>query len=96
MKKTPSPCIDVCKFRLAGHCIGCSMTKEQKKLFKKGDVPPHEQIGFIVTQQRVLGRFKGWEKAYRKKCDKKGVPCPLDSLDSQRKKEGRKRKSATL
>ncbi|MEM6670690.1 MAG: DUF1289 domain-containing protein, partial [Pseudomonadota bacterium] len=26
-EKLPSPCIDVCKFRRAGHCIGCSMTK---------------------------------------------------------------------
>ena len=28
-KKLPSPCIDVCKFRRAGHCIGCSMTKSR-------------------------------------------------------------------
>ena len=34
-KKTPSPCIDVCKFRREGHCIGCSMTKAQKSMFKK-------------------------------------------------------------
>ena len=44
--KVPSPCIDVCKFRRAGHCIGCSMTKPQKKLFKalkKRD----QQEGFV-------------------------------------------------
>lgn len=80
MKKVPSPCIDVCKFKRAGHCIGCSMTKEQKKIFKSGCSDPVEQIGFIVAQQRILGRFKHWERAYRRKCDKKDVPCPLDMV----------------
>ncbi|MEM7240341.1 MAG: DUF1289 domain-containing protein, partial [Pseudomonadota bacterium] len=27
MSKIPSPCIDVCKYKLKGHCIACSMTK---------------------------------------------------------------------
>ena len=33
--KIPSPCIDVCKYKYKNHCIGCSMTKIQKKTFKK-------------------------------------------------------------
>lgn len=89
MKKIPSPCIDVCKFKRAGHCIGCSMTKEQKKTFK-GGADPVEQLGFIVTQQRLLGRFKHWERAYRRKCEKKKASCPLDQLaanDTARKEK---------
>ena len=33
--KIPSPCVDVCKYKLRGHCIGCGMTKKQKRSFKK-------------------------------------------------------------
>ena len=32
--KIPSPCIDVCKYKYKNHCIGCSMTKIQKRLLK--------------------------------------------------------------
>ena len=31
MAKIPSPCIGVCKYKREGHCIGCSMTEDQKK-----------------------------------------------------------------
>ena len=34
MAKILSPCIDICKFKREGHCIGCSMTKAQKSTFK--------------------------------------------------------------
>ena len=34
MAKIPSPCIGVCKFKRGDHCIGCSMNKDQKKIFK--------------------------------------------------------------
>ena len=34
-KKLPSPCMNVCKYKLKGHCIACSMTKPQKSLFKQ-------------------------------------------------------------
>ncbi|MGR3433861.1 MAG: DUF1289 domain-containing protein [Shimia sp.] len=79
MPKTPSPCIDVCKFRRAGpagaHCIGCSMTKPQKKAFKalkKGD----QREGFValvVSQQAQMGRYAHWAPAYLKKAKKKGA-----------------------
>lgn len=81
MPKIPSPCIDVCKYRLKGHCIGCSMTKAQKHAFRKleRNRARKDFVAFIVAQQRLLGnRFKGWGTAYRRKCAKKGVPLPLD------------------
>lgn len=89
MKKIPSPCIDVCKFRLKGHCIGCSMTKVQKKVIGKNGDRAMRDLAFIVKQQTLLGRFKGWEKAYRRKCEKKGVPCPLDTLAHKKGDRGK-------
>ena len=81
MAKPPNPCIDVCKYRLKGHCIACSMTKAQKKAFKsaKGEAGRRAFLDFLRAQQAWLGgRFRGWEIAYRRKCAKKGVACPLD------------------
>ncbi|SLN35883.1 DUF1289 domain-containing protein [Ruegeria meonggei] len=72
-KKVPSPCIDVCKFRREGHCIGCSMTKSQKKLFKSIK-KPDQQEGFVqmlTCQQDAMGRYKHWAPAYLKKLKKK-------------------------
>ncbi|MEL7048404.1 MAG: DUF1289 domain-containing protein [Pseudomonadota bacterium] len=83
-KKVPSPCIDVCKFRRGGHCIGCSMDKKQKKKFKKID-KRKKQLDFIVDlmdQQKSMGGYAFWEKAYRKRCRKKDVDCPLDDLET--------------
>ncbi len=79
LKKLPSPCIDVCKFRREGHCIGCSMTKPQKKLFKSLKRPEHQQafIDMLVHQQGHLGKYGHWTPAYLKKCAKKGVTPPF-------------------
>jgi len=80
MGSVPSPCIDVCKFKLNGHCIGCSMTKKQKKAFKKLDGKKDKRafIADLLEQQVALGdRFKGWRIAYARKCDKKGAECPV-------------------
>jgi hypothetical protein len=82
--KPPSPCLDVCKFRLDGHCVACAMTKRQKKAFKqleKGDERRAFVIALFEAQQRLAerfaGRFKGWARAYRRKCEKKGVASPI-------------------
>ncbi|MFN3615425.1 MAG: DUF1289 domain-containing protein [Rubrimonas sp.] len=85
MSKIPSPCIDVCKYKLKGHCIACSMTKMQKESFKRLDKDGRaEFIVMLVAQQKALGdRFRGWAMAYRRECEKKGVPCPLDALQPQ-------------
>ncbi|MEO1001367.1 MAG: DUF1289 domain-containing protein [Pseudomonadota bacterium] len=82
MAKLPSPCIDVCKYRMRGHCIACSMTKAQKKAFKKIDGGKKRRafVEMLIAQQEMLGgRFKGWAGAYRRKCAKKAVECPLDA-----------------
>ncbi|SDY79068.1 DUF1289 domain-containing protein [Citreimonas salinaria] len=75
MANVPSPCIDVCKFRREGHCIGCSMTKAQKSAFKKLKKDAHREafVELVVAQQAVMGRYSHWEPAYAKKCRKKKV-----------------------
>ncbi|MGB5864358.1 MAG: DUF1289 domain-containing protein [Sulfitobacter sp.] len=68
MAKIPSPCIDVCKFKREGHCIGCSMTKAQKSIFKQLKKSEH-RAGFVkmlTAQQAQLGKYKHWDAAYRK------------------------------
>lgn len=75
MPKTPSPCIDVCKFKRDGHCIGCSMTRGQKSLFKHLKENKHRRafVEMLVTQQSHMGRYGHWQVAYSKKCAKKKV-----------------------
>ena len=79
MSKLPSPCISVCKFKREGHCIGCSMTKSQKSLFKtlKKEKHQHAFLDMLVHQQSDLGKYTHWPVAYRKRCDKKGVKAPI-------------------
>lgn len=79
--KIPSPCIDVCKFKRRGHCIGCGMSKKQKKKFKRLD-GRKDKLRFIsklMEQQDELGGYPMWPRAYRKVCRKKGVDCPIDA-----------------
>jgi hypothetical protein len=73
--KIPSPCIDVCKFKRAGHCIGCSMTKTQKKMFKSLKKPEHQEafVEMLVLQQSAIGKYEHWAPAYARRCMKKGV-----------------------
>ena len=82
-KKTPSPCIDVCKFRRAGHCTGCSMTKAQKSLFKALKKNSHRDafVEMLQAQQHAMGKYKHWAPQYARKCMKKGVKPPFDLLD---------------
>ncbi|GIT91586.1 hypothetical protein JANAI62_20430 [Jannaschia pagri] len=81
MSNAPSPCIGVCKFKRPGpagdHCIGCSMTKGQKKLSKaaKKKAMP-DFVALVVAQQQVMGRYRHWRAAYMKRCLKKGAPVP--------------------
>ena len=82
MAKQPSPCIDVCKFRRNGpagsHCIGCSMTKTQKKLFKalKKSDQQSAFVQMLQIQQAHMGKYRHWTVAYARKCAKKGVRPP--------------------
>lgn len=74
-EKIPSPCISVCKFRREGHCIGCSMTKGQKKLFKKLKKADEQNafLTFLLHQQISLGKFTHWARVYQRKLNKKGI-----------------------
>ena len=73
MAKTPSPCIDVCKFKREGHCIGCSMTKAQKSMFKKLKKDSHREafVEMLMAQQDAMGRYTHWQKAYARKLAKR-------------------------
>ena len=88
MAKTPSPCIGVCKFRRPGaegarHCIGCSMTKDQKRAFKALRKEPQRRavVGLVMAQQTVMGRYGHWAEPYAKRCRKKGVRPPAALAD---------------
>ena len=75
MAKTPSPCIDVCKFKLEGHCIGCSMTKAQNSMVKSLKKESH-RVGFVQmlpANQERLGKYSHWDLAYRKKLAKRKI-----------------------
>ena len=74
-KKTPSPCIDVCKFKRDGHCLGCSMTKAQKSLFKSLKKDSHRQgfLEMLIAQQQRMGKYRHWQPTYLRKCLKKGA-----------------------
>ena len=83
-RDAPSPCIDICKYREGGRCIGCAMTKPEKKRFKKLRKKPAKKAFFIELAVRLetMGRYRGWAKVYRRKCGRKDVPCPLDRLEA--------------
>ncbi len=78
MSGLPSPCISVCKFRREGHCIGCSMTKIQKSMFKKLKKDKYRAafLTFLMHQQADLGKYRAWPQVYLNRCDKKGVDLP--------------------
>lgn len=81
MSKIPSPCIDVCKFKRNGHCLGCSMTKTQKSMFKGLKKTSHRAafVEMLVAQQSVMGKYSHWQPAYLRKLRKKNLP-PMDFL----------------
>lgn len=82
----PSPCIDVCKFKEGGQCIGCAMTKPEKKRFKRLEAKADKRafLAMLVGRLESIGRFGYWERMYRRKCDRKDAACPLDRLEKRR------------
>ena len=69
MGKNYSPCINVCKYGVDGHCMGCSMTKIQKKI-SKSLKSKDKQLAFlelIKMQQNLLGGFETWERAHKQR-----------------------------
>lgn len=81
MAKLPSPCIDVCKYKIkGGFCIACGMTKPQKSKVKKmGKKDRVKFVESLVPQQREVGSATTWQGVYLKKCRKKGVKPPFDT-----------------
>ncbi|WP_372712119.1 hypothetical protein [Hyphomicrobium sp.] len=61
------------------------MSKKQKKKFKRLD-GRKAKLAFIEAlrlQQLDIGLKANWERAYRRRCKKKGAACPLDRLDAR-------------
>lgn len=74
----PSPCIGVCDYRRRGHCLGCSMTRAQKRLFN-GLKKPEQRAEFIEMlreQQSLMGRYDHWLGAYSRKRAEAGLTVP--------------------
>jgi len=71
MAKSHSPCVKICKYRDDGHCVGCSMTKTQKKMSKKLKSKDGQAafVQLIRMQQSYLGGYEGWEKAHLDRYD---------------------------
>lgn len=84
MTKVPSPCIDVCKYKNAGRCTGCAMTKAEKKRFKTMRTNRERRafVAWLAGLQVGLGGYCQWPAAYRRKCATKAVDCPLDLIDA--------------
>jgi len=81
-KRVMSPCIGVCKYKIQSRCIGCSMTKKQKKHFKAMKSVRQKRwfLATIVGQLEVQGGLERWAGAYRRRCEKKGLPCALNEI----------------
>lgn len=79
--KLPSPCVGICKDK-RGVCIACGRDEDDEKAWKRAD-GAKEKLALLEACARntqVLGTRQFWETEYRRKCIKKGVPCPLDNL----------------
>nr|WP_192843012.1 DUF1289 domain-containing protein [Aureimonas frigidaquae]BAT27794.1 hypothetical protein [Aureimonas frigidaquae] len=76
----PSPCVDICKYKRQGRCVGCTMTKAEKDAFpQSGSAEMKRDFILRVVERVSLERNPAfWAMAYRRKCAKEGVPCPLD------------------
>ena len=81
MANIPSPCIGVCKYKRGDHCIGCSMNKDQKKIFKSLKKARMKQafIKMLCAQQKSLGGYSHWEKAYDRKCRKQAPEAMVET-----------------
>ena len=77
-EKIPSPCIDICKDK-RGVCIACGRASKDRKAWKKARTAG-ERLALIeecIERTREIGTHDFWMREYRRKCRKKGVPCPV-------------------
>ena len=78
--RVPSPCVDVCKYKRQGRCIGCSMTKMEKDSFPRhgGGAAKRAFIEGLIGRLAESTRNPGfWIMSYRRKCEMEGVECPI-------------------
>ncbi|MDE0924740.1 DUF1289 domain-containing protein [Aurantimonas coralicida] len=76
----PSPCVDICKYKRQGRCVGCSMTKAEKQAFPSsgGAEQKREFIETLIGRLQESARNPAfWIMSYRRKCEREGVPCPI-------------------
>ena len=80
----PTPCVGVCKFDREGLCAGCAMTRREKKASKRlrGKSQKRPFFELLVARLEGLGRLRYWSRMYRRKCERKDAPCPLDKMQS--------------
>ena len=77
----PSPCVDICKYKRQGRCVGCSMTQMEKQAFPHsgGAEAKKAFLETLMARLAETGRNPAfWVMSYRRKCERDGVPCPLD------------------
>lgn len=82
----PSPCVDVCKYKRAGRCVGCMMTKAEKDSFPRSGSAEAKKSFFDGLMERLRSEHKNpafWAIAYKRKCEREGVPCPLDEEEAE-------------
>lgn len=80
----PSPCVDVCKYKRQGRCIGCSMTKEEKQAFPRHGSGTAKKAFIEGLMGRLAEATRNpafWVMSYRRKCEMEGVECPIRDED---------------
>ncbi len=82
----PSPCVDVCKYKRAGRCVSCMMTKAEKDSFPRSGSAEAKKAFFDGLMERLRSEHKNpafWAIAYKRKCEREGVPCPLGEEEAE-------------
>lgn len=80
MSKLPSPCLDICKYKIrGGYCIACAMTKPQKRLFDRirDEASQRAFIEDLMVQQQRVKSARTWPMEYAGKCARHGVEPPF-------------------
>ena len=89
MRGYPTPCMDVCRYELEGHCLQCGMTEGEKGLFGALRKEPAQKafLRELGQRQTILAarfpeaRFDRWRVAYRNKCRAFGKESPVEEAE---------------
>lgn len=79
MQGLPSPCLDICKYKLRGHCIACGMTKMQKRHYDglRDMQAQRDFLTELLAQQARVGSARTWPSEYARKCERHGIVPPV-------------------